>query len=369
MINHFSNIFSVIPSKHSKRILRIRRGLYALFGAIIHTGICFLLWINDLFRTSTLEFLVLFFVFWVGHIGFFIMLSTNKKHLKKRNLTVAIMLWAITCIMYTVFLTNDLRAVLLMLYLLSLVFGAFSLYWRDYIVINVYGLMLYLSIIIYFNQFLPEYIKFNKELAVYSCYVLMSFTFSIICYEMSVVRRYLKRKNKKLEAAFQYIESISITDELTKIKNRRYILSVLENQKLMVERGNYIFSICMIDIDHFKNINDIHSHMIGDKILKNLCKKISANIRKIDSFARYGGEEFLLVLPLTNGSRAKLSADRLRNLIETSDFSDIVPNLKITLSIGVTEYRWPEEIEATIARVDAALYEAKRAGRNLVVLN
>ncbi len=368
MISQLNRKFSIIPKDDHKQKLRVRRGLYALMGGFFHTLFCILLLVEGVFRITTTEFVFLFSGFWVVHVSLFLCLrlGINKKF-KDPSLTLPMILWGISCVMLTVYLSTELRTALLMFYLLSLVFGVFHLEWRQFLLVNLYGLFLYLWVLISLYYFEPLEFKLKIELAVFFSFVLVSFSFGAICAEINSLRSYLRIKNDKLSSALEIIESVSMTDELTKIKNRRFILSTLENQRLMVERGNYFFSVCMIDIDHFKNVNDTYGHNIGDEILKGLCDKIVECLRKIDYFARYGGEEFLLVLPLTNLEHAKLSAERLRKIVEKTNFDHIIPNFKITLSIGVTEFQWPEEIENLLARVDVALYAAKRHGRNQVI--
>jgi len=339
-----------------------------LLGALIHTAICWMLWIAGLFRVSGMEFIALFGVIWIGYLSYFSLLRTGlNKHFADSTLTIPILFWAVSAIMYTLALTNDLRAVLLMFYLLVLVFSAYYLDWRQYIYIILYGALLYLGVILFFMSQYPDYIKPKKEIIVFLCYIVISFSLAIICSKMNTLRKHLNEKNEGLELALKDTESLSVTDELTGVKNRRFILSILQQQRLLAERGQYIFAVCMLDIDHFKRVNDRHGHQVGDNFLIILCRKIEKMLRKMDFFARIGGEEFLFILPLVNVEQATQSAERIREYIEESDFSEVAPDLKATVSIGVTAYQWPEKIETTLARVDAALYAAKQAGRNKVI--
>ncbi len=285
------------------------------------------------------------------------------------ELTMPMMLWVVSSLMFTVLLTIDLRPVLLMYYLLTLVFGSYQLKKSQFNLLTFYGIALYLLTIIIFIDSYPGVISLKKELAVFVCYAAISFALAIVCSRMNDLRKHLKVKNNKLKSALEYIKTISLTDELTGLKNRRYIFNVLQEQRLLSERGQYFFTICIMDVDHFKEINDTFGHVLGDKILQGLAQKILVTLRKIDYFARFGGEEFLLVLPFTDKVQAKKTADRIRSIIENSHFDEIVPNLKVTISIGVAEYHWPEKIEVTLTRADAALYAAKRGGRNQVVVD
>ena len=124
-----------------------------------------------------------------------------------------------------------------------------------------------------------------------------------------------------------------------------------------------IFSLLMLDIDHFKNVNDTYGHDMGDFVLKELCSAIKNMIRKTDIFGRWGGEEFLLILPNTNKDEAISIATKIRNIIENHKF-DYIP--QVTISIGVSVYNEKSRKEIFLKKVDDALYKAKSSGRNCV---
>ncbi len=369
MIKLTTKIFKcIIPEEDKRQEIRLRRWLYAMYGAVIHTLVCLLLWADNIFRVTGNEFLLIFAVIWTGNLCFFVVIRSGyNKQFSDPSLTIPMMLWAITCLMYTVFLTTELRGMLLMFQLFVLVFGTFHLNMKAFTLTALYGIFSYLGVIHVLMEFYPQYIDMREEWISFSCFSLVSFAYAAIAYEMINIREYLRSKNAKLASALEYIESVSITDELTGIKNRRYILGVLEEQKLLSERGEYSFSILLLDIDFFKRINDSYGHGAGDAVLIALCEKITGTMRKIDYFSRYGGEEFLFVLPFATLEQAKKGGERIRTLIEEASFSDIVADLKVTVSIGATEYHTGEDIEALLGRVDKALYAAKNKGRNQVV--
>ena len=123
----------------------------------------------------------------------------------------------------------------------------------------------------------------------------------------------------------------------------------------------------MIDIDYFKHVNDTKGHLTGDEVLRQLTLAIQPNVRTTDFFGRSGGEEFLLILSETSLVGACSDAERVRQKIEQARLLESDPALRITISIGVTQYRPREEISATLNRADKALYDAKARGRNRVV--
>lgn len=155
------------------------------------------------------------------------------------------------------------------------------------------------------------------------------------------------------------------TDALTGIANRRKFYSVLTAEMGRAERYNLTFAVMMLDIDHFKEINDTLGHQHGDDVLEELARLISGMIREQDVFARWGGEEFVILAPSRDAESMRLFAEKLRSAVESHSFHGVG---HVTCSFGVAEYQQHEAIESFFRRVDAALYRAKGNGRNRVEL-
>ena len=170
----------------------------------------------------------------------------------------------------------------------------------------------------------------------------------------------------KLEQAMQIINELAIRDELTGSHNRRHLIKLIETEKERTARLGHLFCLCLLDIDFFKRINDTYGHSTGDTVLREFARTVQRQIRETDSFGRYGGEEFLLMLPETCVDEALSLAERVRLGIEKMDFVPL-PDLFISVSIGVAQFRLGESIAQTVARADEALYLAKSGGRNRVV--
>jgi diguanylate cyclase len=158
-------------------------------------------------------------------------------------------------------------------------------------------------------------------------------------------------------------------DSLTGVYNRKFLENQLRNELKRFNRGLRPFGLIMLDIDFFKKINDTHGHLCGDYILKSLASSIVSSIRSTDIFARYGGEEFFCLLTETNIDSAAYLAENLRKVIENKAFTFQGTPIQITISLGVTAMR-PEiqTSEVLLKRADDALYEAKRTGRNKVIV-
>ncbi|MDO9055919.1 MAG: diguanylate cyclase [Sulfuricurvum sp.] len=157
------------------------------------------------------------------------------------------------------------------------------------------------------------------------------------------------------------IEEISLTDQLTGLYNRRHLDAVLEKNSQIAERYHIPFSVFIIDIDHFKNINDTYGHQVGDYVLQSLSEILKSQCRAVDTLGRWGGEEFLFILPNTKESEAAIAAEKMRKAIELFPMKRIGNK---TVSIGVSEYH--DNVHETIKRADDALYQAKTQGRNRV---
>lgn len=166
---------------------------------------------------------------------------------------------------------------------------------------------------------------------------------------------------------YENIERIAITDGLTELYTRRYLEERLEEEIKRSVRRNIKLSFLMIDVDHFKKINDEHSHLTGDQVLHAIGEIIKQNIRGIDIAARYGGEEFSLILPDTDQKGAHYAAERIRHAVEESSIRAYDAELKVTVSIGVaTCPKDGKKMDDIIDRADQALYLAKQKGRNCI---
>jgi diguanylate cyclase (GGDEF)-like protein len=174
---------------------------------------------------------------------------------------------------------------------------------------------------------------------------------------------------KDIEA--QYHEELyrtAIIDGLTQIYNRRYLTEFLEREMARAERYSREVTLLLLDVDHFKHINDEFGHLVGDQVLRELAVAVSEGVRQECCFARYGGEEFALVLPETSLPMARMVAERLRQLIENHEFGSGGARMSVTVSVGVAVLE--DEMSGAAELFHAAdekLYEAKHRGRNQVV--
>ncbi|WP_159427727.1 sensor domain-containing diguanylate cyclase [Desulfonauticus submarinus] len=187
---------------------------------------------------------------------------------------------------------------------------------------------------------------------------------AIASYIEQLTRSELYNKNKALQKANNQLAMMSITDQLTKLFNRRKIIEELENEKNRFTRYGKVFSIIMFDIDWFKQINDSYGHQAGDAVLQDIANITKKIFRITDTISRWGGEEFMILCPETSMEEAQVIATRLKTAVASHKFKI---NKKITISIGIAEYNSNKSIEELLKEVDDKLYVAKRRGRDVIV--
>ena len=180
----------------------------------------------------------------------------------------------------------------------------------------------------------------------------------------------LRERNTQLESMLHHVEALAITDPLTGLFNRRRFADVLKREFAITRRYKNTLSCMMIDLDHFKRVNDRYGHDAGDQVLKEAARRLLETVREVDVPARYGGEEFAVLLPHTAKRDAVIAAERVRAVLNRSEFKIGDESLRMTASIGVAGNSdvTSGEAEDLVKAADYALYEAKRLGRDRVVL-
>jgi diguanylate cyclase (GGDEF)-like protein len=201
------------------------------------------------------------------------------------------------------------------------------------------------------------------------------FYFSLVlarCLMVSVAanetRARLAQSRRQLADTLDQVQRLASRDELTRALNRRSLISALERERSRAERSGAPFCIAMIDIDHFKKVNDTFGHAAGDAVLRAFAQTVHETMRTTDVFGRYGGEEFLLILVGTPPRTALEAVERIRLAVAGRDWRDIAPDARVTISAGVAGFAKGETVEQLLHRADQALYQAKKSGRNRTVV-
>ncbi|OEU66754.1 MAG: diguanylate cyclase [Desulfovibrio sp. S3730MH75] len=183
--------------------------------------------------------------------------------------------------------------------------------------------------------------------------------------ELSMLGKTLDDMRSKLNGNFNVMKEMAETDELTGLPNRHGFSEDIKKNMDLSRRYKRPLSIAIFDLDYFKAINDTYGHGVGDEVLKEFSRMVCSRIRNTDLFARIGGEEFVMVMPETSIKAATALVNEIREVISGQPFAH---GEKVTTSIGVTSYSGVEELDELLEAADKALYQAKRKGRNQVVV-
>ncbi len=181
----------------------------------------------------------------------------------------------------------------------------------------------------------------------------------------------IKHLQDDLKRSNELLLELSNTDHLTGLFNRRFLMEALDKEVQRARRKDGQVALLLLDIDHFKRVNDTHGHLQGDVVLQKVALHIQKELRSYDTAARYGGEEFVAVLPDTSLKEAFNVADRIRLSVQGMRFAGSLSNEQVTVSLGVALFPSPcfDDIDGLLRAADEALYQAKERGRNRVIIS
>ena len=188
--------------------------------------------------------------------------------------------------------------------------------------------------------------------------------------ELKRARDMVIQQKEDLQLKNNELYNMSITDNLTKAYNRRYMMEVLEKEFSRSQRHSSDLSCIIFDIDHFKKFNDTYGHQAGDFVLEETAGRVKEGVRKEDYFARYGGEEFIILLPDINIDMAFSAAEKIRMIVESSHYIREKLEVSVTISLGVSSFgrNHPKTQDELVYFADTALFQAKESGRNCSVI-
>jgi len=364
LLNSISR-FSILPKDDRRQIIRIRRFFMAVAVYALCAALAYISYLAGFMEWEAIAgFLIMIPII---NISLYIFFRTGLNlKMADPSLTAIQMSAAILLVMYGLYFANESRGVLLLIYIIILLFGIFRLNTRSFLYLSVFTLLTYGGDIALLHRLRPQGVNFHIEYLQWIVLALVLIAFSTLGGHISSLRQNLSISKSKQAKYIETIHEMAIRDELTGTYNRRHVLELLDFEKNRSSRGGGIFCLAMLDIDHFKNVNDMYGHLTGDAVLRTVAIIIDKNLRQTDICGRYGGEEFLIVMTQTDIKGALICAERMRTNIENAIFPDIGPDFKVTVSIGLSEYRMREDVEKIISRADEALYLAKNGGRNRV---
>lgn len=342
-----------------------RRVVLGLVGAFLYSMVGVISYAYD-YLVMPFDLLVTgLVVFWLGYILITFAVLLNKTSMfKDPSLTMMQMVWCIIFISYFLYFAVEARAALLLAYLSIMPFGAFRLGWRGFFGVSFFTIACYSITLFFVLQKRPGYWILELELLIGVSFILAMFGYATLGREFSSLRYQLTQKNRQLTRALSKIEELAITDELTGLYNRRYLVDMLNKRRAVANRDGSTFVLAFIDLDHFKEINDNYGHHVGDEVLKEFSSLLEESIREVDVAARYGGEEFVVLLNNIDLHVARHVCDRIHSSVLENRFAKL--NLPVTVSIGVAQYQNAETVLELVGRADALLYKAKQTGRNCI---
>ena len=337
-------------------------------GIFIHLIVCWTVLSIGYMNIEPLQFLGIASLSAAGFLLFAvaIVLEWNLS-LEDPDMNLPQMIWAVSIVIMTAYFSVELKPVVVLSGLAMIVLGANRLSKKELLIFAAYSMTVYIASVSYKAQF--DSLSWITEIVVMIAFGLV-LVFGPVLYrlEMVMFENTLIDKNAELTSALNKIRELAIKDELTGAYNRRHLMDVLAQQKAMADRRNYKFALCYVDLDFFKRVNDRFGHSTGDHVLKGFSEIAQSILRELDCVSRIGGEEFVLVLAGTSQEDAKIAAGRIGEKLSNLLVSNIEPNYRITASMGITEFRQNEDIAQTMDRADKALYDAKRTGRNKVII-
>ena len=351
---------SFIPKNDSGQSLRMRRAFLALSGyfvIFISTLICYSggMTIHITLRGIILSYLFLLVTY--GGIFFLIYTGVNLKF-RDPSLTVFQMSIAICWATQMAYFTNpEIRGSITTIYILMFMYGIFQLRFRVFLVLVAMAVALYACamVVLYHNH--PDSVNVLTE-------TVRTMILFIALLWVSYISTYVFRLRQK-------VKLLATRDPLTNVYNRREILEILKREKAFSDRSGFPFTLCILDLDDFKRVNDSYGHQAGDKVLKAFARTIKTNIRAEDYLGRYGGEEFFIIFVSMDCNDCNPACvERLLSATRRLSFPDIDQALRITVSIGATAYvQTGVSIDKLISLADEALYRAKANGKNRVEYN
>ncbi|WP_457417728.1 GGDEF domain-containing protein [Roseateles sp. P5_E7] len=260
-----------------------------------------------------------------------------------------------------------LRGAIIAIMLLNLVWGMFVLSQRQAFGLYLFGLAALAAAMGYGALADPVQFPPAVEALHFSFAAILMTAVSVLSVNMARLRAKLAARTAELRAALASIQYLAHHDELTRISNRRHLSERLAAEQLNQRQSGETMSLVLIDIDHFKTVNDSHGHAAGDAVLRHFAAMLQGTLRSTDFAGRWGGEEFLVVTPKASADTAAALVERLREGLAETSFDTIVPGLRITFSAGVAECAPGEDLHLAIDRADRALYQAKQTGRDRTV--
>lgn len=301
-------------------------------------------------------------IFTCTNLLFFTLIKANiNLRFKDPSMTMAQMAVAIGAVAFILYHAGAIRGGLLILLLVIMLFGVLRLTTAELLAMGALCSAAYSAVILLLTVNRPNLVDTRVEWVQWTTLTTTMAVAAPLVGYMSTVRR-------RLTESLRTIKDMAQRDALTGIFNRHHMGETLDREISRCERGASKFFVLIADIDHFKQINDNHGHLVGDQVLKAVAESMRQVLRKADYLARYGGEEFVFIIAADDEREAKAAGERIRANVEQLRVPEL-PTHGLSISIGGTFFRRGDTQAAVLGRADAALYRAKHGGRNRVELD
>ncbi len=296
------------------------------------------------------------------NLAFFALIRTNVNlHFKDPSMTMAQMAVAIVAVAFVLYHAGAARGGLLMFLAVIVVFGVLHLTTLELLVMGALAATSYAIVIVLLTLNRASEINLRLE---WAQWVALTATLAVLCPLVG----YMSGLRRRLSESLRTIRDMAQHDALTGVFNRHHMTDTVDREIGRCERGSPAFLLLIVDIDHFKRINDTHGHLMGDQVLRIVARSLREILRKGDYVARYGGEEFVLIVSAASFAAAHAACERIRKCVEQLPFPELGSH-GVTVSIGGSFYQAADSASSILARADAALYRAKHAGRNRAELD
>ncbi|EKF72954.1 diguanylate cyclase [Alcanivorax hongdengensis A-11-3] len=303
------------------------------------------------------------------NIVFYLMIRFGlSDRLRDPSLTVAQMVVGVAFITVILYFARELRGAMLSIYFMVMTFGVFALSRRQMVLMALFTMVCFTLLEFYDWHESPETVLFTYLFGHWLILLLELAWFVYIGGYIHNLQVRVREQRESLKDAHDRLTAIAVRDDLTGLYNRRHFLERLDEELALSDRKNTALHLAIIDLDHFKQVNDRYGHQAGDEVLRRFADIAQATLRRSDLLARYGGEEFVVLFPQSSGEECMAALERLRRQIAGQRY-EFAPDLSTTFSAGLVDYRRGETAAQLGKRADMALYEAKGAGRNQVVHN
>lgn len=346
----------------------VLRTLLAIFGYVVGAVIVETALINGLADRGRVLIYDLIAV--VGSVVFYGVVRLGwAKDRADPALTVWQMVFASSFATLIYVLFDEIRGALIAIQLAVVVFGTFNLQRRALWGFAVYAILSMGGAMYLMSRWMPDRFTPAAEWVHFMVLIMLQPSVVVLGSQFGAMQNQLKKQRRDLELAVERIQEMASRDVLTGLYNRRHALELLDHLIKAQARAARPCALALVDLDHFKQINDRYGHSVGDEALKGFATHAQDILRGSELIARWGGEEFLLVLHDTPPDGALVALGRLRSALQNDPVSQAQPSVRVAFSAGVTTLRVAESAAQAIQRADQALYQAKAQGRGRDVVH